>query len=228
MSFTLKEIVPWGRSFDEHLRMFALSEVDLRKRILGCGDGPASFNVGLTKAGGTIISIDPIYQFTVGQIQQRIDEVCPEIIGQLTENAEKYVWTTIRSPEELGRIRMEAMQDFLVDFPEGKNSGRYVEGELPGLPFANDQFDLALSSHFLLLYSEHLSADFHHKALSEIMRVAREARIFPILSLDGVQSPHLESLLKLANAEGWIYEVQEVDYEFQEGANKMLRIKRNA
>jgi hypothetical protein len=40
----LTEIVPWGRSFDEYRAMFALSEGDLGGRILGCGDGPASFN----------------------------------------------------------------------------------------------------------------------------------------------------------------------------------------
>ncbi|MCI5142695.1 MAG: SAM-dependent methyltransferase, partial [Candidatus Electrothrix sp. ATG1] len=43
MTFQLKEIVPWGRSFQEYVAMFALSEDDLGKRILGCGDGPASF-----------------------------------------------------------------------------------------------------------------------------------------------------------------------------------------
>jgi hypothetical protein len=43
--FTLDRIVPWGRSFDEYQHMFALSDVDLRSRILGCADGPAAFNV---------------------------------------------------------------------------------------------------------------------------------------------------------------------------------------
>jgi len=42
--FTLDRVVPWGRSFDEYRHTFALSEVDLRSRILGCADGPAGFN----------------------------------------------------------------------------------------------------------------------------------------------------------------------------------------
>ena len=46
--FTLDSIVPWGRSFDEYCRMFALSADDLaRKRILGCADGPAGFDLAL-------------------------------------------------------------------------------------------------------------------------------------------------------------------------------------
>ena len=35
--FTLDQVVPWGRSFDEYRRMFALSDDELRLRILGCG-----------------------------------------------------------------------------------------------------------------------------------------------------------------------------------------------
>jgi hypothetical protein len=39
--FTLETVVPWGRSFDEYRRMFALSDDALQGRILGCADGPA-------------------------------------------------------------------------------------------------------------------------------------------------------------------------------------------
>ena len=49
--FTLEQVVPWGRSFDEYCRMFALSDDDLTLRILGCGDGPASFNAEANRRG---------------------------------------------------------------------------------------------------------------------------------------------------------------------------------
>jgi hypothetical protein len=61
--FTLEHVVPWGRSFDEYRRMFALTEEDLRLRILGCGDGPASFNAEATRRGTRMISCDPIYRY---------------------------------------------------------------------------------------------------------------------------------------------------------------------
>lgn len=44
MPFTLENIVPWGRSLDEYISMFQLSGKDLDAKILGCADGPASFN----------------------------------------------------------------------------------------------------------------------------------------------------------------------------------------
>jgi hypothetical protein len=43
----LSEIVPWGRSLAEYQLMFALAEIDLPQKILGCGDGPVSFNFEL-------------------------------------------------------------------------------------------------------------------------------------------------------------------------------------
>jgi hypothetical protein len=44
----LDEVIPWGRSFDEYRRMFALTGDDLAEAVPGCGDGPASFNAEAT------------------------------------------------------------------------------------------------------------------------------------------------------------------------------------
>lgn len=63
MGVTLNEIVPWGRSFSEYQKMFDLTDSDLEERILGCADGPASFNAGLTAQVGTVVSVDPLYSF---------------------------------------------------------------------------------------------------------------------------------------------------------------------
>lgn len=60
----LEKVVPFGRSFDEYIKMFNLSESNLKRRILGVGDGPASFNAEATKLGVNVTSIDPIYQFS--------------------------------------------------------------------------------------------------------------------------------------------------------------------
>ena len=55
MGFTLDKVVPWGRCYQEYVKMFSLSDTDLKRHILGCGDGPASFNASLTEQGGNII-----------------------------------------------------------------------------------------------------------------------------------------------------------------------------
>lgn len=191
MAFTLDKVVPWGRSYAEYVGMFGLTEADLGRHILGCGDGPAGFNVELTKRGGAVVSVDPVYIFAVDQIKNRIAETYETVMAQTRENQNDFIWDVIPSIQALGEIRMSAMDSFLADFELGKQQGRYIAGELPALPFATGQFDIALSSHFLFLYSAHLSAEFHLQALQEMLRVAREVRVFPLLALNGSVSPYL-------------------------------------
>ena len=225
MGFTLDKVVPWGRSYDEYVSMFGLTELDLGFRILGCGDGPAAFNSALTKRGGNIISLDPIYVFDTEQIRSRISETYETVMAQLHKNQSDYVWGAIPSVEQLGSLRMSAMKTFLADFDTGKDEGRYIPGELPSLPFESGKFDIALSSHFLFLYSAHLSAEFHLQALQEMLRVSREVRVFPLLALDGTLSPHLNIVSDHLANHGFKVEVHPVPYEFQRGGNEMLVIK---
>jgi hypothetical protein len=129
--------------------MFSLSERDLEGHILGCGDGPASFNAELSQNGGRIMSFDPIYQFSADEIRGRIQRVYPGMIAELARNAEQYYWTSFKDPGHLGSVRMSAMNRFLDDFEKGLDEGRYIEASLPELPFFDDEFDLALCSHLL-------------------------------------------------------------------------------
>lgn len=224
--FTLDSVVPWGQSFDEYQRMFALTAGDLRLSILGCGDGPASFNAEATRQRLRVTSCDPTYQFDAGQLRQRIDETADGILEQMRRNAGEFVWTDIASVEALRDTRMAAMHTFLADFPGGKTEGRYVDAGLPTLPFADDAFDLALSSHFLFLYTSQLGDDFHRRAIREMCRVAREVRIFPLLALGGAPSPLVDVAAHELAADGFLVSVDPVPYEFQRGANQMLRIRR--
>ncbi len=223
--FTLEQVVPWGRSFDEYRRMFALSETDLGLRILGCGDGPASFNAEATRRGASIISCDPIYRWDAEQIRERIAETYEQIIEQTRQNIDDFVWDSIGSVDELGRIRMAAMLDFLEDFPPGKVHGRYVVGELPALPFPESSFDLALCSHLLFLYSTQLGEWFHRAAIVELCRISAEVRIFPLLELGGQPSPFVDGNIKTLREAGFTVSIETVPYEFRRGGNQMMRIR---
>jgi hypothetical protein len=223
--FTLDAVVPWGRSFDEYQRMFALSERDLELKILGCGDGPASFNVEASRRGSRVVSCDPIYHWSASDIRGRIGETYEQIIEQTRRNADEFVWTSIPSVEELGRRRMAAMEAFLDDYDAGKAEGRYINGSLPALPFVDDAFALALCSHLLFLYTTQLGADFHQSAVRELCRVAREVRIFPLLALGGGRSPYVDSVADEARAAGFDAFVEPVPYEFQRGGNQMMVIR---
>jgi hypothetical protein len=225
--FTLDHVVPWGRSFDEYRRMFALCDDDLRGRILGCGDGPAGFNAEGTARGSRITSCDPLYRYDADDIRQRIDATHEDIMAETRRNADEFVWTSIASPEELGRTRMAAMNTFLNDYEQGRRKGRYVNAALPHLPFRDASFDLALSSHFLFLYTSQLGEAFHRAAIQEMCRVATEIRIFPLLMLGAIPSPLVARLTDELPEQGVSASIERVPYEFQRGGNEMLRIRRN-
>ncbi len=72
--------------------MFALSDDDLARSLLGCGDGPASFNAEATKAGVEVISVDPIYALSAEEIRARVESVFDEMVNQTAANAADFLW----------------------------------------------------------------------------------------------------------------------------------------
>lgn len=207
--------------------MLSLTGSDMAGRILGCGDGPASFNAEATRRGAKVVSCDPLYRFSKADIEARIAATYAQVIDQTRQNQHDFIWEAITSPEELGKVRMAAMQAFLDDYPAGLVEGRYITSELPTLPFPDGDFDLALCSHLLFLYSRQLDEDFHHSSLLELCRVAKEVRVFPLLAFGGVISPHLEGSVEMLRAAGHQVSIQRVSYEFQRGACEMLKIQRD-
>lgn len=220
----LENIVPWGRNLEEYKNMFLLSKNDLQSKILGCGDGPSSFNSELEKLGNLIFSIDPIYQFSKNEIQNRISETSSIIEKQLKENKNDYIWKNFSSVEDVVETRISAMKYFLKDYDE--NRKKYIWNELPNLEFQDNSFDLVLSSHFLFLYSKHFNLQFHKDSILEMCRVSKkEVRIFPIFDLENRESQHLKPILEILEQNNLEFEIIKTDYEFQKNANQMLRIK---
>ncbi len=204
--------------------MFALTARDLRGRTLDCGAGPASFNAEATEEGHRVVSCDPLYRLSAARIRGRVEETSVTLLANVRENTNRFVWDEIGSVENLWEIRQAAMDRFLDDFLRGLEQGRYREDALPHLGFADGEFDLALCSHLLFLYSDTLSAAFHLAAIREMCRVAGEARVFPLLGAYGEPSPHLEPVIRGLRKLGYGAEKRAVHYEFLRGANEMLAV----
>ena len=126
MPFSIDRVIPWGRTLAEYRAMFDLSEGDLGGRILGCGDGPASFNAEMSAQGRVVVSVDPLYSYSAAAIERRVQETFDVVMKQARDNQQDFVWTHVPSIQELGRRRMSAMRRFLSDFPTGKIEGRIL------------------------------------------------------------------------------------------------------
>ncbi len=223
-NFTIDRVYPWGRSLEEYQRMFAFSPADLHKNILACADGPASFNAEMTRRGCRVTSCDPLYRFSADEIRRRFEITRPRMIDLVESEAHRFVWQCISSPAEMARIRTAAMELFLADYPSGLAQQRYLDQSLPGLPFPDGSFELALCSNFLLLYSDEFSLEFHFLSIKEMCRVAGEVRIFPLLNMRGEKSAYLNPLLESMSNFGFDVKIEKVPYEFLRGGNQMLRV----
>lgn len=220
----LDEVVPLGRTFDEYRLMFVLTDGDTQKRILSAADGPAGFNAVMKKLGGTVTSVDPVYQFSAEDIGRRFYEAIDGVMEQVRATTGDWTWDFHKSPEGLRANRVKALETFLADFEGGKREGRYVVGELSRLDFEDSIFDLALCSHFLFLYSDMFSYEFHRDSVLELLRVAHEVRIFPLLKLSLDRSPYVGPLTEELEAKGFRVEIIRTGYEIQRGGNEMMRV----
>lgn len=90
--------------------------------------------------------------------------------------------------------------------------------------FADREFSLLLSGHFLFTYGDRLDFDFHVASLREMLRVSSEVRVFPLVGLDVRPYDRLGEVISALEAAGYRTEIHKVPYEFQRGSNHMLRL----
>ena len=126
--------------------------------------------------------------------------------------------------EELGQVHMQAMETFLTDYETGKTEGRYRAESLPDLSFQPQQFDLALVSHFLFLYSEQLSYKFHVRSLQTLLNIAQEVRIFPLLILAIALHHYVSASREHFSKARYLVSLESVHYESQKVDNRMIAI----
>ena len=223
--FDLDGVVPWGRRLDEYAAYFALNDVPAGARILDIGGGPSSFAAEAEARGFRVTAVDPIYAFDGPVIAAQFENTAKAMREGMRQAAYRFNWAFYGSEPLVHQRRRAALELFLADFAT-RGASRYVAGALPHLPCEAGSFDLALISHLLFLYGDELDGAFHLASMREALRVAGEVRVFPLLNLDGRPSSHLPVVMRALEADGHDAELVPVDFEFQIGATKMLRVRR--
>ena len=208
--------------FDLDGRPFA--QAGPQPRILDVGGGPASFTAEAHAQGWEVVACDPIYALDGPSIEARVLAARDDIMAMVRAERDRFVWTSIASPEALEQRRLAALQAFLEDYDAGRAAGRYRAEALPALGLPDRSVDLALASHLLFLYSARWDSAFHLAAIREMARVAAEVRIFPLLDMAGRRSVHLEPAVEGLRSEGYRAEIHLVPYAFQRGGDEMLLV----
>lgn len=226
MARGIGDIIVSSRPADEYRAMFGLELADvLAGPVLDCPGGAGGFGADVRARGGEAVSVDPVYAWPPEQVVTSARAGLERGLAYLERNRDSYVWTWMRSVEDLVRRRGEGLEAFAADFAGADE--RYVAARLPRLPFPDGRFRLALCGYLLFTYPDHLDLADHEAALRELLRVvSQEVRVYPLIDTAYVRYPAIDELRRHLAAEGVESEVRRVDYEFQRGADEVLVLSR--
>jgi hypothetical protein len=220
----LPKVIVIGRTFDEYVRMLDLTMEDVtRLKILDVPAGACSFAAEANAMGGSVTAADIAYYHSSDDLLKKGKDDIGLAITGISKVMEHYKWDYFRDLEALERHRLQVLEKFADHRKASLES--YVPCVLPELPFADGEFDMTVSAHFLFTYADRLDHDFHLNTIRELLRVTKkEVRIFPLVDQTGHKYGKMESLKEFIQGLGWSTEERDVPYEFQRNANSMLRI----
>lgn len=222
----LKKFILWGHRLTDYQEMFNLSDEALKeKHIVEFGAGATSFNTEMAKLGHKVISIDPMYEHPLAEIKKMVLEVFDETVCKIKQHPEKY---NLKGADELAVLlskRKEGMQLFFDDFETGRKQGRYLS---PNEFYAQNQnayvFDLALITHHLFVNYEDKEIDKHVELILQMIRLAGEVNIFPLIDKYGKNSVLLGPVMLALQQQNLGLEVCQVGSQLQKSGNAMLRV----
>ena len=215
--------VAWVYNLEEYQQIFNLTEKDLASSILEFPSGMSSFNAQLHAMGRRVISGDLFYEDDFASVERHTAKEFARYAQFLKDNPDRLTENSSAAVDAVIAGWQVTYQQFLEDYAKGWQQQRYQFLSLPTLPFEDHQFDLALCSDLVFQQSMQ-SVDQVEKMVSELTRVAKELRIFPLLNEQGDVSDHLGPIMLQLQQLNYGVEVKEVPYHVLSGSNAMLRI----
>jgi SAM-dependent methyltransferase len=218
------------RSYEEYIRMFACSsELKCNEVMLDVAGGASSFAAGARQHGYKAVSVDPLYSLPPEEMESHGRLELEEAAFKLARLEHQFDWSYYGTPEEHTRNRRYSLELFLNDYRIHYGTDLYKCGYLPELPFEDGSFTRVFCSHFLFLYGEHLTYQFHLDALLEMARVCKpggEVRIYPLLDLKWKPFARMEELLGELRGRGLSVELPDSELPFIPGSGQLLCINK--
>lgn len=221
----MKKFVLWGHHLQDYKEMFDLTDTDLDRHIVEYGAGVTSFNVEMKQRGHQVTSCDPLYSMSQPDLETYVKDVFDTTVSKMKSNETEYNWKSCNTLTRLLEKRQEGIKVFFEDYEQGKSDKRYiaVKNNAP-LNFDNFEFGLALITHHLFVNYDDKGLEEHVSIIQEMIRIAGEVRIFPLLDKFGRISPLLGPVMLALQQSFFGVEVRQVASQLQKADNAMLRV----
>ncbi len=221
----MRKRVLWGHHVSEYQEMFDLSDKIFTQALLEYGCGASAVNAELHAAHQTnVVSVDPLFDMSKAKLETEVTQAFDERVAQVLKDPNQFNIKSYGGMDAFLASRREGMHLFFEDYDLGVSEERYQPLIGTALSFDDFTFDLTLSSHYLFAGSNEQSVDFHINAISELARVAKEVRIFPLLEREGEPSALLGPVLLGLQQANFGAEVREVSCALYPEGNAMLRV----
>lgn len=220
----LERVVFYGRSLAEYKLFFNLDLPALKgKSVLDCPSGAASFTAEAAPFSINVTAVDPLFENSVAKLRAIGTVDIDHVMDEVEKVRHAYMSGYFQSVEQMRAARRRSLDLFCADYTDRKTQGNYVPALLPHLPFADGQFELVLSGHFLFIYDDRFDYAFHLAAIRELARVsAGEVRLFPPAGMNRKPYPQLDQLRRELEREGIESELIPSNFEFVQGWNQIL------
>ncbi|MEW6600496.1 MAG: class I SAM-dependent methyltransferase [Nitrospirota bacterium] len=220
----IDRIAFFGRTYDEYMDIFCLDERSLRQgRVLDCPAGASSFAAEAYLKGIDVTACDIMYGLNTDKLFEKGGQDIRHVFEKFDEASHLYTWGYYKNKETVVSRRKRALELFAHDFTKGLAEGRYVQAELPELPFPDNCFSLVLSGHFLFLYGDRLGLDFHVNALKELVRVCSgTVCVYPLTGLNAKPYARINEVITSMEKTGTSVEIKKTPFEFQRGSGQIM------
>lgn len=227
MDLSINEICGLGYSVDDYKKMFDLSDDDLNRNILDYRSGANVFCQEIynqNKSEASIIkACDPIYQMNITDLKKLAKASIDKLNQEYKANKSKFTLNTADF-EKFIEQRINNINIFFSEFEVNKNNNLYTLDSLPSLSFEDEKFDLALVNYYFFSYSEILGLDYIVAGLKELIRVANEVRIFPLVNHSGEYSDAVPMVLGKLQENDLGAEIKEVEFGLWQSENAMMKV----
>jgi len=226
-TYAIDDVAFIGRTVGEYEQMF---DIDLSawegESVLDCPGGACAFVAEANRRDIDAVGVDMLYHVPPEELREKCERDIDTAIAGFDGVEDQFVWEFYDDVADVRAHWTRAYEEFIADYADHYDTGRYLKAELPDLPYADDSFSLVLSAHLMFLYMDKLDHEFHRESLLELARVASdEVRVYPLERFDGKRYPRLDDLRETLADAGYETEISSVPFEFQQGADELLQIE---